>query len=73
MTAAGWLVCAHDACEGKFSGCLAPAKGDVAAVVAAMVGAVVAVLRWRRWDIACVRVRQGGGGDDDDVTADRFR
>ena len=71
-TAAGWLVCARDACEGESSGCLAPAKGDVAAVVAATVGAVVAVSRWRRRDIACVRARRGGGGDDDDVAADRF-
>ncbi len=35
------------------------------------VGAVVAVSRWHRGDIACVRARRGGGGDD--IAADRFR
>ena len=55
------------------AGAWLPAKGDVAAVVAAMVGAVVAVSRWHRWDIACVRARRGGGDDDDVVVAaDRF-
>ncbi len=47
-----------------------PTKGDMVVVV---VGAVVAVLRWCRRDITCVRARQGGGGDNDDVAADRFR
>ncbi len=55
------------------AGAWLPAKGDVAVVVAATVGAVVAVSRWRRRDITCVRVRRGGGSDDDDVAADRFR
>ena len=54
------------------AGAWLPAKGDVAAVVATTVGAVVAVSRWRRQDIACVRATRGGGGDDDDIAADRF-
>ncbi len=57
------------------AGAWLPAKGDMAAVVAATVGAVVAVLRWHRRDIACVRARRGGGSDNDnnnDVAADRF-
>ncbi len=69
---AGWLVCARDTCEGESSGCLAPTKGDVAVVVAATVGAVVVVSRWRQWDIACVRVRRGGSSDVVVVAADRF-
>ncbi len=55
------------------AGAWLPTKGDMAAIVAATVGAVVVVSRWHRWDIACVRARRGGGDDDDDdIAADRF-
>ncbi len=39
------------------AGAWLPAKGDVAAVVVATVGAVVAVSRWHQQDIAYVRAR----------------